>query len=49
MAWPTISLSSEKALSMNIGTCPRKLYVIGTGFDLYHGLPCGYGHRGGDR
>ena len=28
MAWPTISLSSEKALSMNIGTSPRKLYVM---------------------
>ena len=27
---------------MNIGSSPRKLYVIGNGFDLHHGLPCGY-------
>ena len=42
MAWPTISLSFEKVLFMNIGSSPRKLYVIGNGFDLHHGLPCGY-------
>lgn len=42
MAWPTISLSFEKASSMNICTSHRKLYVIGNGFDLHHGLPCGY-------
>lgn len=27
---------------MNIGSSQRKLYVIGNGFDLHHGLPCGY-------
>ena len=42
MAWPTIGLSFEKVLFMNIGSSQRKLYVIGNGFDLHHGLPCGY-------
>ena len=42
MAWPTIGLSFEEVLVMNIGSSPRKLYVIGNGFDLHHGLPCGY-------
>ena len=27
---------------MSIVSSPRKLYVIGNGFDLHHGLPCGY-------
>ena len=27
---------------MNIVSSPRKLYVIGNGFDKHHGLPCGY-------
>ncbi len=28
--------------SMNCIWESRKLYVIGNGFDLHHGLPCGY-------
>ena len=27
---------------MGIVSRPRKLYVIGNGFDMHHGLPCGY-------
>ena len=27
-----------------MATSPHKLYVIGNGFDMHHGLPCGYAH-----
>ena len=27
---------------MNCISRPLKLYVIGNGFDLHHGMPCGY-------
>ena len=27
---------------MNLFSAHRKLYLIDNGFDLHHGLPCGY-------
>lgn len=27
---------------MSVVSSPRKLYVIGNGFDKHHGQPCGY-------